>query len=231
MIGMNRIKIFVGPCASGKTKAAIQLARTLMSDGKKVAAFKAFIDTRGVAARLNHLISRDGKDVVATRVKNASQILGLLDDSCVLIDGIYGVPEVILIDEAQFFGRDIIRVVRQLMCWHKRIIITGLARDCFGRPFRFVPQLMALAESGDDIAVKQALCAVCGQLGATQIQRLIDVQPASLGKQIIVGEDHDFGKFAQAKITYEPRCNLHHQIASTSWWRKLYFSILYRLQN
>jgi len=226
---MNRIKIFVGPGGSGKTKAAIQLARSLLSDGKKVAAFKAYIDTRGVVAHLNYLTSRDGKEVRATRVKSASQILNLLDYSCMLIDGSYGVPDVILIDEAQFFGRDIIRVVEQLMRQHKKVIITGLARDCFGRPFRFVPQLMALAECSDDIVVKQSVCAVCRQLGATQIQRLINGQPALLGRQVIVGEDQD--KFSQSKTTYEPRCSEHHLIGQTNWLRKVYFDILYRLQN
>jgi thymidine kinase len=107
-------------------------------------------------------------------------------------------PNVIGIDEAQFFGEEILFEVLGLQDWYsiEEVIVAGLNTDFRGMPFGSMPQLMAFA---DEVVTVTAICTVCGA-EATRTQRLIDGKPASaLSPQIIVGDSE----------TYEARCRNH----------------------
>ena len=51
------------------------------------------------------------------------------------------------IDEANFFGADLVGLTAQLADTGKQVIVAGLDTDFMGRPFPPLPELLCLAES------------------------------------------------------------------------------------
>jgi thymidine kinase len=68
--------------------------------------------------------------------------------------------DVVAIDEAQFFGPDLVPVVARLADQGVTVIVAGLDVTFDGRPFEPLPTLMALAERVDKLT---AICAICGE--------------------------------------------------------------------
>ncbi|HEX2984474.1 MAG TPA: thymidine kinase, partial [Ignavibacteriales bacterium] len=101
--------------------------------------------------------------------------------------------QVIGIDEAQFFSKNLVEVCNKLADSGKRVIVAGLDQDYRGIPFEPMPQLLAIAEY---ITKTLAICVVCGN-PADKTQRRI-----SSSERIIVG----------ASNLYEARCRKCHYI-------------------
>ena len=95
--------------------------------------------------------------------------------------------QVVGIDEAQFFGENIVDVCQTLANRGVRVIIAGLDTDFLGKPFGPMPALMAIAE---DVQKVHAICVKCGNL-ANHSHRL--TKNADL---VMLGE----------KDVYEPLC-------------------------
>jgi thymidine kinase len=95
--------------------------------------------------------------------------------------------EVIGIDEANFFGQELVEVATHLADTGKQVVIAGLDTDYTGRPFPPIPDLLALSESITKIL---AICVQCGN-PANHSQRLAPSEDL-----IVVG----------AAGTYEARC-------------------------
>ena len=68
--------------------------------------------------------------------------------------------DIVAIDEAQFFGPDLVPVVGRLADRGLVVIVAGLDVTFDGRPFEPLPSLMALAEQVDKLT---AICSVCGE--------------------------------------------------------------------
>lgn len=98
-----------------------------------------------------------------------------------------GEYEVMGIDEAQFFGDDLIQTVEELALAGKRVIAAGLDLDYRGKPFGPIPALLAVAEY---VTKVHAICPHCGNL-ATHSYRTVAAQ-----ETVYLGE----------KESYEPRC-------------------------
>src|SRR3989442_1740272 len=83
---------------------------------------------------------------------------------------------VIGIDEAQFFGPDIVNLVEELADRGRHVIVAGLDLDFLARPFGPMPLLAAYA---DRLTKLQASCQYpgCGSRQASRTQRLIDGEP------------------------------------------------------
>jgi thymidine kinase len=96
-------------------------------------------------------------------------------------------PDVIGIDEAQFFDDGIVDAAEQLANRGVRVICAGLDQDYLGKPFGPMPALMSVAEY---VTKLQAVCSRCGA-AACRSQRLIGKEG-----QLFVGGAAD----------YEPRC-------------------------
>jgi len=69
--------------------------------------------------------------------------------------------EVVGIDEAQFFGDELVSVCNELAASGKRVVVAGLDMDYLGKPFGPIPQLMATAEY---VTKVHAICMRCGNL-------------------------------------------------------------------
>jgi thymidine kinase len=109
-------------------------------------------------------------------------------------------PDAVAIEEAQFFGADLPKVIEELVAAPRTV--SGLDQDFAGRPFATIPELLARA---DEVTKLTAICVKCGA-EATRTQRMRNGQPASISDELIViggmgGDD-----------TYEARCRACHVV-------------------
>lgn len=141
------IEIVCGSMFSGKTEELIRRLNRARIAKQKVEIFKPEVDTRYDD---NDVVSHDSKSVSSIPVQNASQILFYLDDF-----------EVVGIDEAQFFGDELVQVCNELANRGKRVIVAGLDMDFMGKPFGPIPKLLATAEY---VTKVHAICMRCGNL-------------------------------------------------------------------
>ena len=103
---------------------------------------------------------------------------------------------VIGIDEAQFFGPELVEVCQKLADSGKRVIVAGLDQDYTGKPFEPIPQLLAVAEY---ITKTLAICVKCGN-PANRTQRL-----SHDSARVVVG----------AQNIYEARCRFCHEVLTS----------------
>ncbi len=141
------IEVICGSMFSGKTEELIRRLKRARIARQKVEIFKPAVDTRYDET---DVVSHDAKAVSSTPVENASQILFYAQDF-----------EVVGIDEAQFFGEELVSVCNELARNGKRVIVAGLDMDYLGSPFGPIPKLMAIAEY---VTKVHAICIRCGNL-------------------------------------------------------------------
>ncbi len=167
------IEVVCGSMFSGKTEELIRRMRRAQIARQNVAIFKPALDDRYHEERV---VSHDETAIPSIPVHAAEQIILMAGDA-----------QVIGIDEAQFFSKELVGVCELLARQGKRVIIAGLDQDFMGKPFEPIPQLMAVAEY---VTKLHAICVVCGS-PANHSQRIIrDAERVVLG----AGE------------AYEPRC-------------------------
>lgn len=172
----GRVEVVCGSMFSGKTEELIRRLRRALLGRQRVQVFKPAIDNRYHDTKI---VSHSALALEAEVVENAQQLLSLVRAD----------SEVVGVDEAQFFGPELVHVVQQLADRGVRVILAGLDQDYLGRPFEPVPQLMAIAE---DVTKCHAVCTVCGG-AASRSQRVVD---SSHSGRIQVG----------AAEAYEARC-------------------------
>ena len=170
------IEVICGSMFSGKTEELIRRLRRARIARQHVQIFKPALDVRYSPA---DVVSHDENALASTPVHTAEQILLLATDA-----------DVVAIDEAQFFGTELVDVCQRLARSGKRVLVAGLDQDYLGRPFEPVPQLMAVAEH---VTKLHAVCMVCGA-PANHSQRLV-----ASTERVVVG----------AQDVYEPRCRRH----------------------
>lgn len=169
------IEVICGSMFSGKTEELIRRLKRAKIARQKVEIFKPELDTRYDEKKI---VSHDANAILSIPVSNATDILKLASE-----------VNVIGVDEAQFFGLELVDVAQKLATQGKRIIIAGLDMDYKGVPFGSIPNLLAVAEY---ITKVHAICPHCGAL-ATHSYRL-----SNESEQIVLGE----------KDRYEPRCRV-----------------------
>lgn len=168
------IEVICGSMFSGKTEELIRRMKRAVFANQKVAIYKPAIDVRYSETQV---VSHDQHKIQSTPIKDAAQMLQAIEDGI----------EVVGVDEAQFFGANIVEVVQALANKGIRVIIAGLDTDFLGKPFGPMPSLMAVAE---DVQKVHAICVKCGS-PAQHSHRL-----SKSGKLVVLGE----------KDIYEPLC-------------------------
>lgn len=151
------IEAICGPMFSGKSEELIRRLRRAMFARKRVQVFKPSIDTRYSA---DEIVSHGAVRMASEVVKSARDILAALDWR----------TQVVGIDEANFFGPELIEISNRLADTGKQVIVAGLDTDYMGRPFSPMPELLAHAES---ITKTLAICVRCGNPGK-HTQRLVE---------------------------------------------------------
>jgi len=182
----GRLEVITGPMFCGKTDELLRRLRRAIIAKQKIQVFKPGFDIRYSSEKVT---SHAGNEYNAHPVENISEVPTLLLDDVTLV----------AIDEAQFFGEQIIDVVQALVDMGIRVIVAGLDMDFRGEPFGQMPVLLAQAEIVDKL---HAICMVCGE-EATRTQRLVDGNPAYYDDPIII---------VGASEMYEARCRIHHQV-------------------
>lgn len=167
------VEVVCGSMFSGKTEELLRRLKRARIARQKVTLFKPALDTR---YHDTDVVSHDATAMPSEVVHAAEPILLLAGDA-----------DVVGIDEAQFFGLELVDVVEGLAREGRRVIVAGLDQDYLGRPFEPVPQLMSVAEH---VTKLHAVCVRCGA-PANHSQRIV-----AGGGRVLVGE-------AEA---YEPRC-------------------------
>ncbi len=166
--------VICGPMFSGKSEELIRRLRRAVTTSKRVQVFKPRIDKRYSE---DEIVSHANLRMRSEPVDSAREIVDRLD----------GKTQVVGIDEANFFGPELVTAATWLAEKGKQVIIAGLDTDYLGRPFPPIPELLALAES---ITKLRAVCARCGA-SAQRTQRLVKSE-----ELILVG----------AVDCYEARC-------------------------
>lgn len=167
------IEVVCGSMFSGKTEELIRRLKRARFANQKIAIFKPGIDVRYSEGEV---VSHDANRLVSKPIADAAEMLMIEPD-----------VKVVGVDEAQFFGDNIVAVAKELANRGVRVIVAGLDTDYLGKPFGPMPALMAIAE---DVQKVHAICVKCGNL-ANHSHRLSKSQDL-----VVLGE----------KDIYEPLC-------------------------
>ena len=191
----GKLEVICGSMFSGKSEELIKRLRRAKVAQKQIATFKHSFDTR---THTQEIASHNGNAFTALPISNPHTIF----------DHVSAATQVIGIDEVQFFSKEIINVVMQLLEAKKHVIIAGLNLDFRSIPFGPMPVLIAIA---DEITKLAAVCNNCGN-DAYFTQRIINGTPAPQDGPIIqIG----------AKEQYEARCRNCFISNSKSVWLSL----------
>lgn len=168
----GRMTLIIGCMFSGKTSFLLQFVSEHAPS--EVALFKHRLD------------SRYGSDIVAAHNRRSRPALAIVEPAQIL-DLPLDTMRLIGIDEAHFFGCELVEVVRRVQSGGVDVMLTGLDRDSWGRPFPVIERLRAVAQTVREFT---ALCGRCGAI-ADRTQRLTRITDRSM-----VGGPE----------SYEPRC-------------------------
>jgi len=182
----GRLEVVCGSMFSGKTEELMRRLRRAEYAKQRVLTIKHHIDKRYNQVP-TCIVSHEGKERFAFIINDtAAGVEKILELAHHNID-------VVGIDEIQFFGQHMLRVIKTLINDGKRVIVAGLDLDFRGEPFGVVPPLMAEA---DEVCKLKAICVKCGS-DAHHTQRLVNGQPASYDDPIVLVGASEF---------YEARC-------------------------
>lgn len=186
---------------SGKSEELIRRVTRSLIARQNVLVFKPALDNR---YHESAVASHAGRSVQALAVRGVDDIRAHLSGEDRLLGPEAGtgrppLPDVVGIDEVQFFGPEVVALALALADAGVRVILAGLDLDFRAEPFGPMPQLLARAESVEKLT---AICTVCGA-PATRSQRLIGGQPARYDDPVLL---------VGAQESYEARCRVHHLV-------------------
>jgi thymidine kinase len=170
------VEVVCGSMFSGKTEELLRRVKRARLARQRVILFKPRIDNRYDDVKV---VSHEGIKAEATAVTSSAELLTFIDRA--------HLPDVVGIDEAQFFDEAIVDAAEELANAGVRVICAGLDQDYRGKPFGPMAALMSVAEY---VTKLQAVCSRCGA-AACRSQRLVGME-----RQLFVGGAAD----------YEPRC-------------------------
>lgn len=177
----NRVEVICGPMFAGKTEELLRRLNRFKYAKIPFLVFKPKLDTRSK----NELFSRCGSKIDSFEIHQANEIFEIVNNNKNV--------KVIAIDEVQFFDKELIDVINQLSKEGYHIILSGLDKDSWGKPFGIMPNLLCIADTVNKLT---ALCSVCGEQ-ANFTQRLNN---KSNNKELILIGDSE---------SYEARCRKH----------------------
>jgi thymidine kinase len=192
MPNKGTLSVICGPMFSGKSRELIRLAHIAEIAGQHTMVFKPRMDTR---YSHSDVASHDGIRRQAYCVDTAREIVSVVTDG-------ERMPEVIAIDEGQFFDRGLPSVCLWLVDQGRRVVVAGLDRNFRGEPFGTMPDLLACA---DEVMKLRAVCMRCKDPRVTAVlpQRLIDGRPAPYDSPEVMLGGAEY---------YEARCRDCHEV-------------------
>jgi thymidine kinase len=183
-IHVARLDVIAGSMFCGKSEELLRRLVRACIAGQSIVLVKPHIDNR--TTRETFSMVRENKhlkkyDKLTTRVVSSSTELEELIESAS--------PDVLAMDEAQFFEPWIVDTVQKLLDkYHSgqfRIIVSGLDMYSDQKPFGSMPNLMAKA---DEVQKLKAVCDFCGQDAMLTYRK-----PGSPSDPVLVGDNESFG--------------------------------------
>ena len=156
----GRIELIWGCMFSGKTEEWQRRLRCARFARKKVLALRHAKDQRFGAP--DEAVSHDQRTVKAAPVPSSEAVLDLF---------LAHQPEVLGVDEVQFFDLDIVQVCLYASTAGARVVAAGLDLNFLGQPFRPTMELAARAQKVDKLL---AICIRCGSEEACRSLRLTE---------------------------------------------------------
>jgi thymidine kinase len=176
----GKLTVISGCMFSGKTEELMRLLRRSEIAGRKIITIKNVIDNRVNVKVIN---SHAGKTRGAKPAYDVNSIRSHIGPDIELIG----------IDEIQFFPKEVLSLIEELIENGVDVIASGLDTDFKGLPFGVMPQLLAIA---DEVIKLSAICVKCGS-DARHTQRVLDGKPADWNSPLILVGGTD---------SYEARC-------------------------
>ena len=176
--------MIAGPMFAGKTEELLRRVHRAQLAGLDVQVFGHRLDTRGGAERLS---THAGRSAPARLVEQAAQLRAAIGATR---------PDLVAIDEAQFFGPPIVPVIEELLAAGIQVEVAGLSVTYEGGPFAPMPHLMAVAE---EVVKLTAVCTVCGADAAFHVRLVADGADALQPTAAQVG----------GAESYQARCRRH----------------------
>ena len=165
---MGSIEVILGSMYAEKSTELIKRVRRHKIAGKICMVFKHSLDCE-----------RNNKSDIITHDKYSCEAIAIES-----IDDIYKHIankhiNVIAIDEAQFFGKDIVSFSRVMsQKFNRKVILAGLDMDYNGDPFGFMGELCCIA---DTVTKLHAVCVRCGRDAKYSYRKLRDKDIVSVG--------------------------------------------------
>ena len=180
-----RLQVVAGPMFAGKSEELLRRVRRARIAGLSVEVVSHALDERRGAGQVS---SHSGLSVESHPVADVDALV-----SHVRGRGL----DIVAIDEAQFFGPDLVPAVDRLVADGITVVVAGLCVTYDGRPFEPLPSLMAMAE---DVLKLTAVCAVCGA-------------DAAFHQRVAAGEVGDPNLPTREQVggieSYQARCRRH----------------------
>ena len=188
----HTFELYAGPVKSSKTSGLIHRLGVLEHvSGCNFKVFKPSIDTRS-----DGLYTRQGEIVYTATAISEETPRDILNFT--------GGVHLVVIDEIQFFGKEIVPLIRRLMHGGLHVIAAGLDTDFRGEPFGSLADLLVLAT---DV---HKLVGVCDyepcKSPATMTQRLVDGKPDHYGSDVLAIDR------SAENMEYQCRCLMHHEV-------------------
>lgn len=168
------VEVVCGSMFSGKTEELIRRINRAIIAKQIVKIFKPSVDNR---YHESNIVSHNELSKNGLAIGSAAEIVEKVQPF-----------DVVAIDEAQFFGQELLEVCQHLANQQHRVIVAGLDTDSKGRPFGVMPQLMAQAEF---VTKLHAICSVCGNMANFTYRK---------------AKHNDNDIFIGASEAYEARC-------------------------
>ena len=160
------IEVICGSMFSGKTEELLRRLKRAKFAKLKVEIYKPIIDTRYDNKKI---VSHDENFIQSVTVKNSSEILQKIKN-----------PDIVAIDEAQFFTDDLADTCNKLAAKGIRVIVAGLDMDFLGVPFGEIPNLLAIAEH---VTKVHAICQDCGAIANHSFRTTEEEDLVALGEK------------------------------------------------
>lgn len=148
MTDTGRLTVIAGPMFSGKSEELMRRVRRATIAGIDVLVVSHSLDTR---SDISTITSHTGVNIPAVPLGDVAS----LSEAARQKD-----YDLIAIDEAQFFGPELVPAVEDLLIRGLDVIVEGLCVTFDGQPFEPLPSFMAVAE---DVLRLTAVCTVCGK--------------------------------------------------------------------
>jgi len=179
----GKLTVITGPMFSGKSLELIKRADMAEAQKKDVVCYTPTSRYTDTGLDRSIIKSRHGLEVDAFHLDsklNGYKLFSVFSETIRLG---FSPPDVIVVDEAQFYSERELGFAINEMILHYGVsfIVAGLSRDYAGRPFGAVPKLLAMA---DEIVQLTAICNKCKSSDGTKTIRMTEDK-----EQIILGSD------------------------------------------